>query len=289
MSHSITMAAEIVTLNASATLPKETVAEEAKRLIARCFGVQMITDVHERMCDFGLLVPPGAKRRGRLVRIWRAGLLFIHIPKNAGMSVSDAIYGEPVDHSSIRYYQKARPDLVDALPSFAVLRDPVDRFISAYNYGRVGGTRNNRISKPFNARYAAFRSIDDALDHVEGARRPYDVDHIFRPQSWYVTDRHGHVAVTKLLLFSEIGRIAEFFPNTSVRPLDHLNRVPTTEHLMTPRQIERVRAHYAQDYELIEAALAARRITAALLNEPSLDQAAQRIADQEAPSKIARA
>jgi hypothetical protein len=283
------MAVELVTLHPSLASRRDAFAEELKRYIARCFGVEMISDVHERMCDLGLLVPPGRKRRKRLVRIWQAGLLFIHIPKNAGMSVSDAVYGEPINHASIRYYQKARPDLVEALPSFAVLRDPVERFISAYNYGRVGGTHENRISKPFDAQYAAFRSIDEALDHVEAARRPYDVDHIFRPQSWYVTDRQGRVAVTRLLLFSEIGRIGEFFPDASVRPLDHLNRVTATERQMTDRQTERVRALYAQDIELIEAALATRRIAATLLNEPGLDQAAQGIADQEAIAKIASA
>lgn len=283
------MSAELLSLSAPDVSGEESFAEEFKRRIARCLGVETITDVHERMCDFGLAVPAGRKRRRRMEQIRKAGLLFIHIPKNAGMSVAEAVYGQQVNHDSIRYYQKARPDMVEALPSFAVLRDPVDRFISAYNYARVGGVAANRISKPFSARYAAFRSIDEALDHVEQARRPYDVDHIFRPQSWYVTDRQGRVAVTKLLLFSEIGRIAEYFPDIPVRPLEHLNRVPTTARQMSDRQIARVRALYAQDVELVEAALATRRITAALLNEPGLDQAAQGIADQETASKIARA
>ena len=76
------------------------------------------------------------------------------------------------------------------LPSFAVLRDPTARFLSAYRYGRAGGSAINDVAEPFRTLYRGFRSIDDALDHVETAASPYAVDHIFRPQSWYVGDAH---------------------------------------------------------------------------------------------------
>ncbi|UAK23338.1 sulfotransferase family protein [Sphingomonas nostoxanthinifaciens] len=231
--------------------------ERVRYAVARMLGLRLISDIYERACDLNITLPAGAKRRRRLVALRHAGALFIHIPKNAGQSVSHALYGMQVKHASIRYYRRAAPDLA-RLPSFAILRDPVERFASAYHYARQGGHPDNRITPGFFRIYSRFGGVDDALDHVEAARSVYDVDHVFRPQSWYVTDRHGAVAVDRLLDFSELAEIERLVPGCSIGPVGHLNRLARPDHALTPAQAERVRRLYAADVALIAGARAAR-------------------------------
>lgn len=52
--------------------------------------VKMSSDVHERLAELRLPYPPGPKRLRRLEQVRRAGVLFIHIPKNAGTSLTRA-------------------------------------------------------------------------------------------------------------------------------------------------------------------------------------------------------
>ena len=60
-----------------------------------------------------------------LARIEQAGLLFVHIPKAAGMSISDALYGDQVKHVSIRLLHHLDGGRLAGLLSFAVMRDPI--------------------------------------------------------------------------------------------------------------------------------------------------------------------
>jgi len=189
-----------------------------------------------------------------------AGLLFVHIPKAAGMSISEALYGAQIKHASIRLHRHLDRALRD-MPSFAVMRDPADRFLSAYRYGRAGGSANNDVAEPFRTRYMAFRSIDEALDHVETASSPYAVDHIFRAQSWYVTDDKGRVAVDRLVAIDDLDQLPSLVPGFPACSLPALNRSqPIEVPRLNAAQHARLRVIYADDYALWENV--ARRIAA---------------------------
>src|SRR5207302_4792563 len=97
--------------------------------------------------------PPKVRRAaGRLFgipipRYLRAsGHLFIHIPKNAGVSISQAIYGRQVWHRTASFFRDSDPDYFSGRVSFAVVRNPWDRLVSAYEYHRAGGTALSRLS-----------------------------------------------------------------------------------------------------------------------------------------------
>ncbi len=245
-------------------VPLEPRREAWRRLACRAIGVMLVSDIHERACDLGLSIPPGPGRHKRIARIAEAGLVFIHIPKAAGMSISQALYGTQVKHLSIRLCrQMARGRLAD-LPSFAVVRDPVQRFLSAYRYARARGGSSNRVAEPFRARYAGFRSIDDALDHVEGAASAYAVDHIFRPQSWYVTDADGELAVDRLLMMDDIPHLPRLVPGFPDTVIPCLNQSPAIDTSLSARQRNRLLHLYAADVALWEAVVTgqARRRTA---------------------------
>lgn len=223
-----------------------------RRYIAGLFGVTLVSDVGEKLCDMGIRPWLGRKRQAALDCVRDAGVLFIHVPKNAGMSISNALYGRQIKHRSMRYYGRVAPDIARELPSFAILRDPVDRFLSAYAYARAGGSLHNSIAVPFHKRYRAFGCVDDALDHVEAARSVYDVDHVFRPQSWYVTGRRGAVAVKQLFLMDQMHGISDVAPGLGATSLPRLNRAEGNKPAPTAGQIDRINRLYRHDVRLIE-------------------------------------
>ena len=226
---------------------------DARRSFAcRSFGVRLVSDIHERACDLGFSLPPGRGRRERVARIEAAGLLFIHIPKAAGMSISQALYGTQVKHLSVRLARRLDGGRLAALPSFAVLRDPTARFLSAYRYGCAGGSTNNEVAEPFRTLYRGFRSIDDALDHVEAADTPYAVDHIYRPQRWYISDSKGGIAVDRLLTMDDIADLPVLVPGFPDCAVPRLNRSWPADMPLSAEQYGRLRRLYAADFSLWE-------------------------------------
>lgn len=188
-----------------------------RRHLARLFAVKLTGDIPERLIGMGLPVPLNAKRRRRLAAIRAGEVLFIHVPKNAGTSLSMALYGRTITHDTIRYYHSVAPDFVASAATVAVIRDPVERFVSAFRFAQSGGT-HRQVSAPFRSTYAGFATIDDALDHLEQHRDPFAVDHIFRAQSWYLTDRDGRLGCSIWFRSTASGSCAACFPTTGARP-----------------------------------------------------------------------
>ena len=237
-------------------------------------GVKMYSDLYERSSSLGpaFPMPLDFKRRRRLRAIEDAGALFIHIPKNAGMAVSQALYGQQIYHASIRYYGRFAPDLVASLPSFAIWRDPTERFLSALRFARTNGNSGNRIGIGFRAAYAHFESVDDALDHIEAAPSIFAVDHIFRPQFWYVSDRRARLAVDRILLIDELdGALADMhLPN--LESVKHLNESAAFDFRLTDRQDHRLRRLFAIDFAIHDSLRS--RAMPAILNDPAERQSA---------------
>ena len=232
-----------------------TLGSTGQAWLKRLLQVRLASDIHERATDLGLPLPPGPNRRRRLAKIAERRLLFIHIPKNGGTSISEALYGTHIGHNTIRYYRAVAPIITETVPTFAVLRDPADRFLSAYRHASRGEAADAMISSAFRNEYRAFRSIDDAIDHVEGVKSLYTLDNIFRPQMWYVKDIKGAVAVPNLFHFLDRSRLDAWIAPW-VASLPHLNRSRPAPISLRADQRRRLRSIYAEDYELI-ASLAA--------------------------------
>ena len=226
------------------------------RLIASAFRVRLVSDVPERLARSPLPYRPNAKRRERITTIQRRGVLFIHVPKNAGTSVCHQLYGTQIKHETVRYYASVAPRVLD-LPSFAILRDPVCRFLSAFAYASNGGTRDRKVARPFNARYRAFETVDDAIDHLATARSPFDIDHIFRPQSWYLTDAQGDCRVENLIPYEEIDSLGAIMGLDELDALPRLNRsnTGTAPIRLNPSQEAFIEDFYAGDYALWRGAV----------------------------------
>jgi Sulfotransferase family len=216
----------------------------------RVTGLKLVSDLHERPTFAGLYPPLDPKLRRRLKRIREVGVLFIHIPKNAGMSVSNILYGDAVFHPTIRYYQRVAADVVTDFPSFAVWRDPAERFVSAYRYAQAGGARAVSVSRAFRSRYMAFRSINDAIDHVEAAPSLFDVDHIFRPQFWYVADMAGRIGVKSLCMIEDLDRAVALDAIPGLRSIGRINESKIIDVDLTGAQRRRLEQLYPIDFAI---------------------------------------
>ena len=64
-------------------------------------------------------------------------LLFVHVPKNAGTSIEKHCKMRGTGHNSWKIYKEKFPVEWNNYLSFAVIRDPIDRFISCYRYARM--------------------------------------------------------------------------------------------------------------------------------------------------------
>lgn len=137
-----------------------------------------------------------------------AGALFVHIPKTAGVSVCHAIYGtdELFDHAPASGWQHFNPERFKRLFSFSLMREPADRFGSAFYYLRNVALTDK--DNAFGRRVLAAFNTPDALlvamarDRILRAKVMSWVH--FTPQAWYLTDRAGQVIV------DYIGRVETF-------------------------------------------------------------------------------
>lgn len=224
-------------------------------VLSAAFRVRLVSDVPERLCQLRMRPLVDGKRRRMIEAIRERGVLFIHVPKNAGTSICHELYGLQVKHSTLAYYEALAPDLLD-LPSFAIMRDPVDRFLSAFHYARAGGTRDRLVAPAFRGRYMRFSGVDDALEHMARSRSIFEVDHMFRPQHWYLTDREGRIAIDHLVPYGELCRINELPISCRLDAVPRLNAGKRSTVALKVYQESFIRDFYRHDYEVLEMAAA---------------------------------
>ncbi len=235
---------------------------DPKRINHALFGAYYEEDIYDRFC--GALPRAVRLLRARIPRAMRArNLIFIHVPRAAGTSIARALYGDGCTrHHSMRYFHALDPHFAASADSFAVLRDPFDRFASAFAFVGAGGTPTARLSAVFAHETRHVKTVDDYLSFLEG-RGPLDLDFVMRPQSWFVCDgaHGGDVPLVKdLFLYGEDqAALLAYLAPQRVGPLPWLNRGSRLPLLLNARQRRRIEELYAQDFALIESVRAARR------------------------------
>jgi hypothetical protein len=232
---------------------------DSKRINRALFGAYYEEDIYDRACA----ALPGLARGlwWRMHAAMRArNLIFVHVPRVAGMSIVRALYGRGcIRHYSMRYYRAIDPRFAATAESFALLRDPVDRFASAYAFVRNGGTSASRLSDVFVTQTAHVTSVDDYLSFLED-RSALDLDFVMRPQSWFVCGDDGAVLVKRLFLYGEDRpALGAFLKAHGIDVLPWLNRTERTELHLTSRQRGRIERLYAADFALIDSLRASRR------------------------------
>lgn len=162
---------------------------------------------------------PESFQRAVLVRrrqpIWiRAGIVFIHVPKAAGTSVNQALYGQFMGHvhaSDIQRWGSAR---LNALPSVAITRNPWDRLVSAYRFAKlgrgIGGKVQAGVRNPRQYQVPAFANFDSFVTQWLAQRDVARLDGIFQPQWPFVCNEDGRTLVDHLGRIEDLPPTLEF-------------------------------------------------------------------------------
>jgi hypothetical protein len=202
--------------------------------------------------------------------------IFIHVPKAAGCSVVSAFYREQfVNHRSWRYYRGTNRSKFDDYFKFAVVREPLDRFASAFDYVKAGGCGPvdecfaQTVLKPFSTANELAHALQDPLTRDQVLfRRPY-----FLPQAWFIADDAGRSKMNRLLRFEHLAedlqRLADELGRNKLL-LRRLNKTPGRSPVAFDSQtIAVLNRIYREDFPLWRAAGGfAKRATAAC--NPSL-------------------
>lgn len=122
--------------------------------------------------------------------------IFIHIPKCAGMSVSEGLFGGEVGHRPARWFELYDKERFQSYFKFTFVRNPWDRLVSAFFYLKQGGmtpqdkTWAGRHLARFDTFDAFVRSLVDPKFRRVALAWPH-----FAPQLDYIRDCSGRICV----------------------------------------------------------------------------------------------
>lgn len=189
------------------------------------------------------------------VRCFRfTNTIFIHIPKNAGQSIARTFYGHTVHHKKAFMLKKNMPLFYDNAFVFACVRDPLDRFKSAYSYISAGGRSDN--DKKIHERYVKGKDIDSFIDYLASVKidKCKDLYH-FHTQSSYVSEKYNlySLIIDRVYRMNEMDALMRDFKTNSLQApmMDDfpiLNKSNSVSLTLTKAQEDKVKDLYMVDY-----------------------------------------
>lgn len=191
----------------------------------------------------------------------RLGIVFIHIPKTAGTSISDAL--RKADRRAIKHLpgmlktkhltacdvrRAVTPEKYDRLYSFAVIRDPFERFCSIFFY--IKGLPK------FAEQMSDVNSIDAFAELFERPESWVLDLHSARPQCDFIMNEKREQIVTSLYRFGNLAPLCDDLQQRLglLVPLERLNAGDWDREnchgLYSHRSRKIIERHYAADLSL---------------------------------------
>ncbi len=135
--------------------------------------------------------------------------LFVHVPKNGGTSIKRALDMPAGGHLPWTEYAAHFPWIWRNYTSFAVVRNPWDRFVSAYHHSRMESTPwHNEQTGKLHPDYLLLRDKSLAECALMLWREPDRLKHeAWQPQSLFVVDSESpdkRIVVDALLRFEHL-------------------------------------------------------------------------------------
>jgi hypothetical protein len=198
-----------------------------------------------------------ARRRADLFRA--TGVVFIHVPRTAGTSVTSALYGRFIGHFGLADLMAVSSADVLALPRFTIVRNPWERLVSAWSFARAGGGMGEhgavQVQHPEQYAIAAFTSFESFVEDWLAARRPDELDGIFRPQHAYLLDGEERAEFTHMGRLEDIATTENWVSEVMGRNVcftrQNASLHQSYRDYYTPRLRDRVAAIYARDIALL--------------------------------------
>ena len=204
-----------------------------------------------------------------MVLLTKNGILFVHIPKNCGKFVRDMLNNEfgkekgwwgrekeegvLMDMAHLHFPRLQREINVDDYRTVCVIRDPYQRFITAYDYCK----REWYIQSPVRLRRLSMEAILEELD-PETKQFSGELIH-FAPQYRFIYDTDGVQKIKTLVRYENFEKDYVAFTGTSFT--EKYSEVShKLEERLSPRTVALINEKYAEDfkrlgYKMIEPSL----------------------------------
>lgn len=150
------------------------------------------------------LFAQGYLKRTLPEEVVQAGLLFIHIPKSAGTSICEDLYGRQLGHKSCVDYRRINAEQFERVRKFTVMRNPFTRIYSAYRFLCQGGMDGFPADQRVGDMVARFQGFDDFVLNWLGRNANHRRYVHFIPQSEFITDRAGRVLVDRIGAYEDL-------------------------------------------------------------------------------------
>jgi hypothetical protein len=151
------------------------------------------------------------------------------------------------------------PAQTASLPSFAVIRHPVERFLSAYAFLRDGGTDLMACDRHDRRRMGDLSSIDRIVDRLHAERDNLaSLPSAFHSQCCYVLGDDEAVMVDRLFSLDKVrGFPAELERWLGCPKLPHINATRSNGATLSEASRRKLGEIYANDFALYRTLLAA--------------------------------
>ncbi|MAX54374.1 MAG: hypothetical protein CL537_02480 [Alcanivoracaceae bacterium] len=180
--------------------------------------------------------------------------IFIHVPKTAGTSVGEAIFGNGrTGHFGWEIYRACSKKKFDDYFKFAFVRNPYDRVVSSFYYLSQGG-KSEADKKFFEEYLSGAKDFEDFVMNYLGSPVVMSWGH-FRPQADYLVDySSGKVMVDWLGRLESINEdfafLREKFNCLDIEVKNKSQRNDfRTYYSENPAIAEKIHEIYAKDFE----------------------------------------
>lgn len=183
----------------------------------------------------------------------RLKCIFVHIPKTAGTSLTNALFGHSTPgHLPLSWFQHIEPEKFAAYYKFAFVRNPWDRLVSGYTY-----MVRKQSKGADTAEWIEFlKNFDSFEDFVLRWVSEENVERhkTFVPQHRFVYDKHGMMSLDFIgryeTLREDYDQVCKILAGGD--PLPHANKSERVDYrdYYTPRTRDIVARVYAKDIEL---------------------------------------
>ena len=185
----------------------------------------------------------------------KAGVLFVHIPKTAGTSISACLYRRNLPHYTALFYRNVFGGRVARLPSFSIIRHPMERLMSSFKMAVDGGTDIMSYDRADRSQLQGLESFSAYVDFVHSNRNRLSFLPIaLHEQASFIQDSSGRILVDRLFpLGNGRGLPAELASWLGIRHIPHLNATPQREEGISTEVWGKVSEVYARDFGIFNS------------------------------------
>lgn len=207
------------------------------------------------------------ERKGYVVRksiyssssLYKNQVIFIHVPKVAGMSVLKSLDIAFIGHVPLFRYEQDDPVRFKDFFKIGFVRNPWDRVVSAFHFLKQGGLKNEYDISMQN-RLAIFDNFSEFINGIfldKALRKEILIEIHFRPQYYWLTNSVGELEMDYIGRFESLPADFDILKEKLNRTQAVLTKINASKHLpfwsyYNKDLVARVGSIYQRDVELFD-------------------------------------